>query len=213
MAKKVRAKGERKPLPTVFILDDDGAVRKRVLSLCKSIKVKTQDFPSAQAFLDAYDPTQPGCLVLDVRMPGISGLDLLTRLVEQGDKIPVVMITGYADVSIAVQAMKLGAVDFIEKPFRDQVLLEAVNRALTLDAENRKVQARRDAIAEKLSLLSRREIQVLELIVQGCTSQAIAEQLKLSVKTIEFHRGHVMNKTGAKSLAQLVQWAIEFEMV
>ena len=193
---------------TVFVVDDDEAVRKGLRLLLKSVSINTKTFASAQEFLDAYDPSEPGCMVLDVRMPGMSGLDLQTHLKEEGIEIPIVIITGHGDVPMAVRAVKMGAVDLIEKPFRDQVLLECVQRAITLDRKQRKDRAERAAIEERLSRLTPRERQIMSMVVDGKANKVIARELGLSQKTVEFHRAHVMAKTAAGSVAELVRLAL-----
>lgn len=201
-------RGQNQTEPTVFVVDDDEAVRKGLRLLLKSVSINTKTFASAQEFLDAYEPSEPGCLVLDVRMPGMSGLDLQTHLKEQGMEIPIVIITGHGDVPMAVRAVKMGAVDLIEKPFRDQVLLECVQRGITLDAKQRKDRAERDAIEERLSRLTPRERQIMNMVVDGKANKVVARELGLSQKTVEFHRAHVMAKTAAGSVAELVRLAL-----
>jgi len=199
--------------PTVFIVDDDEAVRKGLCLLLKSVSIRTETFSSAQEFMDAYNPARTGCLVLDVRMPGMSGLDLQTHLAEKGYKIPIIIITGHGDVPMAVRAVKMGAVDLIEKPFRDQVLLECVQKALKLDTEQRTQQRECDDIRERLSQLTPREKQIMQMVVDGKPNKVIASELGLSQKTVEFHRAHVMSKTQAGSVAELVRLAIKVGMI
>ena len=205
----VDAKSETQVEPTVFVVDDDEAIRKALSLLLKSVNIISETYESAQEFLDAYDPSRPGCLVLDVRMPGMSGLDLQKHLADKGITIPIVIITGHGDVPMAVEAVKMGAVEFIEKPFRDQVLLESVQKGINLDAELRVDAAERAKIAERLDQLTTREKQVMELVVAGKPNKAIASELELSQKTVEFHRAHVMEKSGANSVAELVRMALK----
>ncbi|MBN1437040.1 MAG: response regulator transcription factor [Sedimentisphaerales bacterium] len=193
----------------VFVVDDDEAVRKGISLLLKSVSIETETFGSAQEFLDAYNPGRPGCLVLDVRMPGMSGLDLQDHLAEQDIQLPIVIVTGHGDVPMAVRAVKMGAVDLIEKPFRDQVLLECVQKALQLDKELRKDAEERARIKERLSDLTPREHQIMQMVVTGKPNKVIAKELGLSQKTVEFHRAHVMAKTEAGSVAELVRLALK----
>ena len=193
----------------VFVVDDDEAVRKGISLLLKSVSIQTETFGSAQEFLSAYSPNRPGCLVLDVRMPGMSGLDLQDHLAEQDIRLPIVIITGHGDVPMAVRAVKMGAVDLIEKPFRDQVLLECVQKALQLDKELRKDAEERAGIKERLSDLTPREHQIMQMVVTGKPNKVIARELGLSQKTVEFHRAHVMAKTEAGSVAELVRLALK----
>lgn len=193
----------------VFVVDDDEAVRKGICLLLKSVSIETETYASAQEFLAAYDPSRSGCLVLDVRMPGMSGLDLQTHLAEQDIRIPIVIVTGHGDVPMAVRAVKMGAVDLIEKPFRDQVLLECVQKALNLDKELRKDAEECKAIKARLSDLTPREHQIMQMVVSGKPNKVIAKELGLSQKTVEFHRAHVMAKTEAGSVAELVRLAMK----
>lgn len=195
--------------PVVYIVDDDAAVRQAVGLLLRSVGLMSLPFDSGQAFLDHWHEDQPGCLLLDIRMPGMSGLELQTRLAANPLAPPVLFITGHGDVSMAVRAMREGAVDFIEKPFNDQTLLERVQRALNLDAENRVVVQRRRAAQARLATLTPREHEVLEAIVTGKANKVIALDLGLSERTVEIHRSRVMDKTGVASLAELVTLIVE----
>jgi two-component system response regulator FixJ len=190
--------------PTVFVIDDDAAVRQSLSLLMRSMALAVETFDSAQDFLDRADPTRPGCLVLDIRMPGMSGLELQEELSRLGFTTPVIFITGHGDVAMAVRAMKTGAVDFIEKPFSDQVLLERVNQALELDRATRAARAEIADIERRLDQLSPREREVMSRIVAGQANKVIAIELGLSERTVEIHRAKVMSKTGARSLAELV---------
>ncbi|MEX2479476.1 MAG: response regulator transcription factor [Gammaproteobacteria bacterium] len=189
---------------TVFIIDDDAAVRQSLALLIRSMALPVASFESAQDFLDRSDPAQPGCLVLDIRMPGMSGLALQDELRQRGFLLPVIFITGHGDVAMAVRAMKHGAVDFIEKPFNDQILLERINQALELDLQRRQADAERSDIERRIETLSPREREVMARIVAGQANKVIAIELGLSERTVEIHRAKVMSKSGAQSLAELV---------
>jgi two-component system, LuxR family, response regulator FixJ len=194
--------------PTVFVVDDDQAVRKSLDVLIRSVGLKVETYESAQSFLAGCDPERPGCLVLDVRMPGMSGLELQKTLKEQGIGLPVIMITGHGDVPIAVRAMKAGAVEFIEKPFSKQLLLEHIHEAIAQDARQREEQSKQSAIETRLAQLSPRERQVMELVVAGKVSKQIAAELGLSKKTVDVHRAHMMQKMGVESVAELAKQAV-----
>lgn len=194
--------GER---PTVYVVDDDEAVRTSLQWLIASINLDVRTYASAQAFLDDYAPTGPGCLVADVRMPGISGLELQRQLAAQGSNLPVIVITGHGDVDMAVRAMKGGAFDFIQKPFNDQVLLDLVQNALEKSGRLARAEEERTNIRDRLEQLTEREREVLNGIVAGESNRQIASRLKLSEKTIEFHRAKVMRKMEAGSLAELTR--------
>ncbi len=194
--------------PTVFIVDDDPAVREALMMSVRSMDLRAEAYASAQEFLDAYDRPRPGCLVLDVRMPGISGLELLGRLMREETHPPVILISGYGDVPMVVQAMKLGARDFLEKPCRDQQLWEAVQEALNWDKENRKHRVRRVGIQQRIAQLTTGEHEVLKRLVEGKPNRVIAAELGLSVRTIEVRRAKVMRKMKAESLAELVRMAL-----
>lgn len=194
--------------PIVHVVDDDETVRKSVQWLLESLKLNVQTYPSAQDFLSAYDPVQPGCLVLDVRMPDIGGLQLQEILVKRKLHIPVVLITGHGDISMAVNAMKAGAFDFIEKPFKDQVLLERVQQCLALDSRQRREVAEREKIIERLDSLTPREAEVLEGVIGGKANKEIASELDISVKTVEVHRARLMEKMAVNSVAELTSVCI-----
>jgi FixJ family two-component response regulator len=189
--------------PVVFVVDDDATLRESLCWLLQSMNLRAQAFASAAEFLSAYEPTQPGCLLLDVRMPGMSGLQLQDIMAERGLQLPVIIVTGHGDVAMAVRAMKAGARDFVEKPFNDQALLERVQEALEVDAAARRVAAERRAIAERVGTLTHREHQVLQAIVSGHANKQIAASLGISVKTVEIHRGRVMQKMRVRSVAEL----------
>ena len=189
---------------TVFVVDDD-AVRNSLRMLLKSAGVHAEASASAQEFLSTYEVTQPGCLVLDVRMPGMSGLEMQHELNLRGATIPVIFITGHGDIPMAVEAMQHGAFDFLQKPFRDQELLDRVQRALIRDADYRARLRQTDRIRERLASLSPREREVLNLVTQGKANKMVAGDLGVSQRTVEIHRAHVMQKMEAGSLAELVR--------
>jgi len=194
--------------PTVFVVDDDEAVRKGLQFLIRSVGLNVETFATAAAYLDNLSPSRPGCLILDVRMPGMSGLDLLAHLSEQGIEMPTIFLTGHGDVPLAVRAVKMGALDFLEKPFRHQELLDLIQRAIRLDAQRRRESALRGEVRERIERLTPREHQVLDLIVAGEPNKAIAADLDISEKTVEFHRANVMKKMGVYSLADLVRMVL-----
>jgi FixJ family two-component response regulator len=192
-------------VPTVFIVDDDEAVRSSLQLLLKSLGLPAVTHASAAEFLAAYAPEQPGCVILDVRMPGMSGIEMQDELNRRGAVIPVIFITGHGDVPMAVEAMQQGAFDFLQKPFHEQDLIDRVRRALANDLANR---ARLDEIARiraHVAALTPREKQVLRLVTQGKPNKVIAGDLGLSQRTVEIHRAHLMQKMEASSLAQLVR--------
>ena len=195
--------------PTVFVIDDDEAVRTSLRLLLKSVGLPVETFASAQEFLDQYDEDRAGCLVLDIRMPGISGLELQQHLNERNSIMPIVFITGHGDVPMAVEAMQAGAVDFIQKPFRDQDLIDRINRALDKDRDMRSELRERDEIRRRMAQLTPREREVLDLVTQGKANKVIAGDLNVSQRTVEIHRARVMEKMGAGSLAHLVRMVIE----
>lgn len=191
--------------PTVFIVDDDAAVRRFLSTLISSIDLKVKTFEDAQAFLDGFEPCQKGCILLDIRMPGMSGLELQRELQDRAIRLPVIFITGHGDVQIAVYAMKAGAVDFIEKPFNNDQLLDRVQKAIAESLNADRTQMKRDEIEKQLASLTPRENQVLELVTLGETNKSIAQQLAISQRTVEIHRAKVMEKMRAGSLAELVR--------
>ena len=199
--------------PTVFVVDDDDAVRTSLRLLLKSVGLPVETFASAQEFLDGFDGDRAGCLVLDIRMPGMSGLELQQRLNEIHSIVPIVFITGHGDVPMAVEAMQHGAVDFIQKPFRDQDLIDRINQALEKDRDNRAGLKERDAIRRRMQQLTPREREVLDLVTQGKANKVIAGDLNVSQRTVEIHRARVMEKMGASSLAHLVRMVIEADRV
>ena len=192
----------------VFIVDDDEALRDSLRWLLESVGLRVEAHDSANSFLQSYYPGQSGCLLLDVRMPGMSGLELQEQLESRDVRLPVVIMTGHGDVSMAVRALKAGALDFIEKPFDDELLLASIQRALLLDVEQRKNRATRAEILARLAQLTRREHQVMELVTIGKANKQIASELNVSAKTVEAHRAHVMEKMQANSLAELVRMSM-----
>jgi len=192
----------------VFVVDDDQAMRNSLKWLIESVGVQVESFASADEFLTQYQPGRAGCLVLDVRMPGMSGLDLQEYLLEKNIHIPVVIITGHGDVPMAVRAMKGGAIDFIEKPFNDEVLLDAIRRAIAYEEQQRSQHVENLHIQERLSHLTPREHEVMEMVTEGRSNKEIANALGVSAKTIEAHRARVMEKMQAGSLAELVRMVL-----
>jgi len=191
--------------PTICVVDDDAGVRNSLRWLIESAGFRVATYASAQEFLEGYDPERAGCLILDVRLSGRSGLDLQQQLVATGIGIPIIMITGHGDVPTAVRAMRSGALDFIEKPFDDKLLLGRVRQAVELDIRNREAQAERAETIARLALLTPREREVLKRVVDGRGNKQIAEDLGISTKTVEAHRAHMMEKMRAKSVAGLVR--------
>ena len=194
--------------PMVYVVDDDQAVRDSLGLLLRSMGLKAQLFESGQAFLDALDPDWCGCLVLDIRMPGMSGMELHQRLREMHNNLPVIFVTGHGDVPMAVEAMHNGAFDFIQKPFRDQELLDRINQALSWDAEHRSEEDLRRQVQERFATLTPREREVMEWVVRGLANKVIAMDLELSQRTVEIHRARVMEKMHARSLADLVRMSL-----
>ena len=197
--------------PVVFIVDDDEAVRGSLRLLLKSVGLVPAALGSAREFLQKYDPAQPGCLVLDVRMPEMSGLELQEQLNLLGAVIPVIFITGHGDVPMAVEAMQAGAFDFLQKPFRDQDLIDRIQRALEKDRTNRVLLEERTAIRQRLESLTPREREVLTMVAGGKPNKIMAADLGVSQRTVEIHRARVMEKMGATSLAQLVRMVMDLD--
>lgn len=191
--------------PTVFLVDDDLAVRKALSWLFESVNLPVSTFASGQAFLDQYEAGQPGCLLIDLRMPGMSGLELQTELSARQISLPVIMITGHGEVDAAVRAMKAGALDFIRKPFSDQVLLEIVQKALKSNVETQRALVERRGIKRRLSRLTPRERQVLDRIMEGDPNKMIAVAIERSEKTVEAHRKKIMEKLQVRSVVELVR--------
>ena len=191
--------------PTVFVVDDDEPVRDSIAMLLDTVDIPYQTFATAQEFLDSYDKAGSGCLVLDIRMPGMSGLELQERLIEDEAPIPIVFITGHGDIPMAVDAMKRGAVDFIRKPFRDQELLDRIHEALNVDANKRSAYTDLEEVRGKIASLTPREHEVYERVAQGQANKVVAIELGISERTVEIHRSQVMRKTKARTLADLVR--------
>ncbi|MEJ2344052.1 MAG: response regulator FixJ [Gammaproteobacteria bacterium] len=194
---------------TIFVVDDDQAVRESLRWLLESVGHQVQTYPSATAFLNAYEPGRSGCLLLDVRMPGMSGLELQEVLNQRQVDIPVIIITGHGDVPMAVQAMKAGAMEFIEKPFNDQILIDRVQACLDRATARYQRQQARSEILQRASRLTPREREVLDAVVSGKPNKIIADDLSISIKTVEIHRARSMEKMQAGSLAELVSMCIE----
>lgn len=191
--------------PTVYVVDDDKNVRESLDRLINAIGFNAKVFASAQEFLDSYDSSEPGCLVLDVRMPGMSGLGLQHKLAENKSCLPIIFITGHGDVTTATEAFKKGAMDFIEKPFSDQKLLDSINKAVEISLNNYLNEAGRANIQKRLESLTPREHQVMEGIIDGKTNKMIAFELDISPKTVDFHRCNIMEKMGVNSAVQLTK--------
>jgi len=192
----------------VYVIDDDPDTRNTVSWLLGTVGLKSKLCASAQQFLDGYQNGVPSCILLDVRMPGMSGLDLQARLLAEQNEVPVIVVTGHADVPMAVRALKLGAFDFIEKPFNHQVILDRVQKAIQKDRSRCEKLAESSRIKERIDQLTRREREVMERVIAGESNKAIAVTLGLSPKTVEVHRAHVMEKMKAKSLAELVRLGV-----
>ena len=189
--------------PTVFVVDDDQAVRESLQFLLESEDLKVESFESAEVFLDEYSIYRIGCLLLDIRMPGMNGLELQKILAEQKFHLPIIIVSGHGDIPVTVRAIRNGAIDFLEKPFDDDYLLARVKDALAHDAKNQKKRMQFDAIRARLENLTPRERQVMALVVKDNPNKSIATELGVSIKTVEFHRARVMEKMHADSLLHL----------
>lgn len=192
----------------VYIVDDDKLARESLAWLIDSVGLPVKVYESGQQFLDDYSKEMIGCLVLDVRMPDISGIDLHTKLKQDGCNLPVIIMTGHADVAMAVRAMKAGVYDFIEKPYNDSLMLERIQSAIAFDLDNRKEQERIDAVKERLSSLTPRETEVLQFVLRSKPNKVIAADLNISIKTVELHRSNLMTKMRASSVTELVRLAL-----
>jgi len=191
----------------VFIIDDDPLYRGSTERLVRSVGLRVQSFESAREFLSSRRPNVASCLVLDVRMPGLSGLDLQLELAKVGVQMPIIFVTGHGDIPMSVQAMKAGAVEFLAKPFRDQVLLDAINQAIERDRVTRRQRAKSVELRRRYESLGPREREVFECVVSGMLNKQMADKLGTTERTIKFHRGQIMRKMEAKSVAELVRFA------
>lgn len=195
--------------PTVYVVDDDEAVRKTLRLLLQSVHIAVKTYGSAGEFLDEFDPTTPGCIVLDVRMPGMSGMELQEKLIADGVKTPVIIVTGHGDVPMAVKAVQRGALDFIEKPFREQQLLDRIKQALQKDAQIRHGEEKTVRLRQRLESLTPREREVLDLVVSGKNTKQIAALFGVSVQAVAAHRERLMRKMDVESVAELVAKMLE----
>src|SRR5215467_3546863 len=193
--------------PVVFVVDDDVSVREALKNLLRSVAFKVETFASAQEFLSSKRPDAPGCLVLDIRLPGGSGLDLQRRLIGAKIQIPIIFISAHADVPMSVRAMKAGAVEFLTKPFRDQELLDAVQEAIERDRSERDLEKEQEALRQRYEGLTSREREVFNLVAKGLVNKQIGDQIDITEPTVKMHRGRLMHKMGAESLADLIRMA------
>lgn len=193
---------------TVSIIDDDRLARESLKWLAESAHLSVREFECGQEFLENFDHLEPGCVVLDVRMPDINGMELYARLKDTGTGIPVILVTGHADVSMAVRAMKAGAYDFVEKPYNDALMLERIQSAIAYDKEQRKNQLKVDTIQNRIDQLTPREHEVMDFVLRSKQNKVIASELGISIKTVELHRANLMAKMNATSPAELVRLAL-----
>ena len=199
--------------PIVFVVDDDAEVRESIRWLIESVGMKAKTFASAHEFLDAYDPQQPGCVVLDVRMPEISGLELQKKLLAKGIEIPTIIVSAFGSVAVAVDAMKHGAVDFIEKPFSDQAMLDRIHQAIEKDRRQRRQKVQKTKAAARVDLLTVREREVMDLVVGGKATKQIAVDLEISPKTVESHKYNIMAKLDINTITDLIKIAFRKKII
>ena len=198
--------------PIVFVIDDDESMRRALERLLRSVGLQVETFSAASDFIGRALPDRPACVILDLRLPGQSGLDVQESLARAGREVPIIFISGYADVPSSVRALKAGAFDFLQKPFSDQQLLDVIHEALERDRDERRLRAERAAVRERFDTLTPRERDVLHLVLQGLLNKQIAAELGISEKTVKFHRGRVMDKTQAGSVAELVRQAEKIDV-
>jgi len=198
--------------PIVFVIDDDESMRRALERLLRSVGLQVETFSAASEFVGRALPDRPACVILDLRLPGQSGLDVQESLARAGREIPIIFISGYADVPSSVRALKAGAFDFLQKPFSDQQLLDVIHEALERDRDERRRRAERAAVRERFDTLTPRERDVLHLVLLGLLNKQIAAELGISEKTVKFHRGRVMDKTQAGSVAELVRQAEKIDV-
>lgn len=190
--------------PTVFVVDHDVELQRTLRRLLESVRLRVEVFANAREFMECCDPARPGCLILEVRMRGMSGLELFRWLREKGNRIPVIFVTEHGDIPMAVQAMRAGAFHFLQKPVNEQYLLDQTHAAIAQDRQNRREEAERRAVRDSVASLSAREREVLNEIITGKTNKAMSLQFGVSIKTVEFHRANVMRKIGAENVVELV---------
>ncbi len=197
--------------PCVFIVEDDEAVRESLQMMLESVGHRVEAFANADDFLNSYNQDMAGCIILDVRMPGMNGMELQRKLNELNSILPIIFVTGHGDVPMAVEAMQQGAIDFVQKPYREQELLDKISQAMALDDENRASLQQQQLILERMADLTPRERDVMELMVEGKANKVIAIDLEISQRTVEIHRARVMEKLSANSLAHLVRMFLAVE--
>jgi FixJ family two-component response regulator len=197
----------------VYIVDDDSDVRESLVILMETVGQAFKEYETAHAFLEDYRGGMRGCLVADIRMPRMSGLELQEKLIDAGSLLPIIFITGHGDISLAVKAMRRGALDFIRKPFHEQNLLDRINEALDIEDGKRKAYMDKQQLVERFNSLSQRELEVLELVAQGKMSKVVADDLGISERTVEAHRSHFMHKLGIHTVAQLIRLKVQIEML